>query len=234
LLETRPESLTSKVYETIRKAIIDKSLPPGTRLTEASLADQLDVSKTPVREALMELRNARLIEEWGRRGGRVVMPSREVITEVAEVREAVDVFLAAHAAESADPAARARIGEAALRSRDAAETLDQSRFDHENFAFHLAVAEAVGNRWLIRDVRDALTLSGVLRLRDFPLPSPIKEFAEDHLRIAEAIRQQDSEAAATASRRHVRRSLAYNLAAFQEFQSAAGTRSRPRHKVGDT
>src|SRR6478736_1917904 len=50
-LTEKPESLTQIVYQTLRDAIISKRLPPGERVSEASLARQLRVSKTPVREA---------------------------------------------------------------------------------------------------------------------------------------------------------------------------------------
>lgn len=68
VLPHKPESLADVVYETIREAIINRVIPPGSRLTEAALADQLNVSKTPVREALLKLRQIGLVEPSGRRG----------------------------------------------------------------------------------------------------------------------------------------------------------------------
>ena len=61
-LTEKPESLTQLVYQALRDAIISKRLPPGERVSEASLARQLRVSKTPVREALLRLHAIGLVE----------------------------------------------------------------------------------------------------------------------------------------------------------------------------
>lgn len=220
-LESRPESLTRTVYETIRAAIVDRSLPPGTHVTEAKLAAQLNVSKTPVREALQELRQAGLIEDWGRRGGRVISPSREMILHIAQTREANDVFLARAAAENATKEAREQIALTAARSHDAAIKADSDEFDRWNLAFHLALAEAVGNPFLIRSVRDMLTLGAAVRLRDFPRGSPIVALAEDHIRIADAIARGNPDVAGLEASAHIKRSVTYNLAAFSEFNGSA-------------
>src|SRR5437588_5950231 len=99
VLEHKPESLTDVVYETIREAIINRVIAPGSRLTEAALADQLNVSKTPVREALLKLRQIGLVEPNGRRGGRVTLPSRSSIQHAYEARRALESFAAEIVAE---------------------------------------------------------------------------------------------------------------------------------------
>lgn len=214
----RPESLTRFVHDAIRKAIVDKTLEPGARVTEAGLAEQLNVSKTPVREVLLELRQAGLIEDWGRRGGRIISPSRQAITEVIECREAIEVYLAGAVAERASPEACGQIVDLARRSRFAAEKSDGIGFHEVNLSFHLAFADAIGNSLLRRNIDNVLTLGAVLRLRDFPKQSPLMQFAEDHMAIAEAVLNGDRAAAEEAARAHVRHSADYNLAAFAESE----------------
>src|ERR1700716_2927871 len=97
-LHTRPESLSEVVYETIRDAIVNRTIPPGVRVTEAGLAKQLNVSKTPVREALLRLREIGLIEPSGVRGGRIILPSPTSIRQAYEVRLALETFAAEAAA----------------------------------------------------------------------------------------------------------------------------------------
>src|SRR2546421_11249040 len=87
-----PERLADMVYEAIRQSIMDKTLAPGSRVTESGIAQQLGVSKTPVREALLRLRRIGVIEPEGVRGARVVSPSRAAIREAYEIREALEVF----------------------------------------------------------------------------------------------------------------------------------------------
>lgn len=217
-LSARPESLTRSVFEAIRGAIIDKTLEPGMRVTEASLAEQLNVSKTPVREALLELRQAGLIEDWGRRGGRIISPSAKAITEVGELREAVEVYLAGAVAERSAPAARRQIMELAQRCLVTAKKQDGVGFHELNLAFHLAFADALDNRMLRRSVDNILTLSALLRMRDFPKLSPLMDFAAGHVAIAEAVLDGDRIRAEKAARDHVHHSLNYNLGAFREFE----------------
>ena len=101
-LEVRPDSLTDAVYEAIRRGIIDRRLAPGSPVTEAALAEQLGVSKTPVREALLRLKDIGVIEPNGRRGGRVVQLSEVSVRRAYEVRDALEPYAAGRAAERAD------------------------------------------------------------------------------------------------------------------------------------
>jgi DNA-binding GntR family transcriptional regulator len=101
-LEVRPDSLTDAVYEAIRRGIIDRRLAPGNPVTEAALAEQLGVSKTPVREALLRLKDIGVIEPNGRRGGRVVQLSELSVRRAYEVRDALEPYAAGRAAERAE------------------------------------------------------------------------------------------------------------------------------------
>src|SRR6266566_2744275 len=102
-LTEKPESLTQIVYQTLRDAIISKRLPPGERVSEASLARQLRVSKTPVREALLRLQAIGLVEADGGRGGRIVRPSADLIRHTYEVRGSLESLAARLAAAAANP-----------------------------------------------------------------------------------------------------------------------------------
>src|SRR3981081_2195160 len=77
-LAPRAENLTDAVFEAIRDGIVDKVLTPGARISEAKVASQLNVSKTPVREALLRLRHLGLVEPT-ERGLTVVRPSGKAI-----------------------------------------------------------------------------------------------------------------------------------------------------------
>ena len=116
-----PERLADVVYDAIRQSITDKTLAPGARVTEGGIAEQLGVSKTPVREALLRLRRIGVIEPDGVRGGRVVRPSRSAIREAYEVREALEVFAVRSVAERVSGRDLDRISEAASLSLKGAE-----------------------------------------------------------------------------------------------------------------
>ena len=212
-LQSRPERLADVVYEAIRHSIMDKTLPPGARLTESGIAEQLGVSKTPVREALLRLRRIGVIEPDGVRGGRVVRPSLSAIRQAYEVREALEVFAVRVVAERglSGPDLE-RIGEAARLSYEHAAGGDQAGFREWDFVFHRAIADAAANPHLAGLIEDVFTLIGTLRQRDFPDTGFSVDCGKAHIRIAEAIAHREVAEAEQATREHIRQVEGYVLA----------------------
>jgi DNA-binding GntR family transcriptional regulator len=168
VLGHKPESLTDVVYETIREAIINRVIPPGARLTEAALAEQLNVSKTPVREALLKLRQIGLVEPTGRRGGRVTLPSRVSIQHAYETRRGLESFAAEIVAQRGSAADIKVIRDAAARCLAAAEAGDFDGFRHWDVRFHEKIGEATGNPRLCELLNDSFAVVMALRRRDVP------------------------------------------------------------------
>lgn len=203
-LIAKPDSLTQLVYEAVREAIVSKVIPPGGRVSEASLARQLAVSKTPVREALLRLQAVGLVESDGNRGARVVRPSESTILCAYEVRAVLEAAAARLAAERADASARLRLVELAQNSLRSAEEGDREGFLRWDGIFHRATAEAAGNPQLCDLVENALTLTSVLRQRDVPQTGAHSvRCAKHHTRIASAIKRGLGEQAAEAAQVHV-------------------------------
>jgi DNA-binding GntR family transcriptional regulator len=211
-LQSRPERLADVVYDAIRQSIMDKTLPPGARVTESAIAEQLGVSKTPVREALLRLRRIGVIEPDGVRGGRVVRPSLSAIRQAYEVREALEVFAVRTAAERVNPGDLERMSDAARRSFEHAADGDQVGFREWDFVFHRAIAQAAANPHLAELIEDVFTLIGTLRQRDFPDTGFSVDCGKAHIRIAEAIARRDVLEAETATREHIRQVEGYVLA----------------------
>jgi GntR family transcriptional regulator, rspAB operon transcriptional repressor len=212
----KPESLTEIVYQVLRDAIISKRLPPGERVSEAGLAQQLQVSKTPVREALLRLQAIGLIEA---EGGRVVRPSADSVRHTYEVRGALETLAASLAAGRATQAQRSRLLELATASLAAARDQDAEGFRDHDEAFHDLLAAASSNPYLTRLIGNAYTLTGALRQRDVPSTGDSVDCAEGHVRIAEAVARGDSAAAAAAAAAHVEM---VGLLVLQAFTEAAG------------
>jgi DNA-binding GntR family transcriptional regulator len=223
-LEQKPASLTEVVYETIREAITSRVIAPGSRLTEAGLARQLNVSKTPVREALLKLRQIGLVESSGQRGGRVTLPSRRSIQHAYETRQALESFAAELVAERGSDADIGLIGEAAQRCLAAAEAGDLDGFRSWDLTFHEKIGEAASNPRLRELVSDSFALVMTLRRRDVPHAEGSVACARAHVRIAEALARRDPDAARQAMRDHIRQVEGYVLASLAEesFKPAAG------------
>lgn len=86
------QSLTDLIYQNIKKRILTNGFHPGERLQEQELADQMNVSRTPVREAISRLGSEGLLTIIPRRGVFVTKPQTKDITDIYEVREALEVL----------------------------------------------------------------------------------------------------------------------------------------------
>lgn len=206
-LGSRAESLSSQVYAAIRGAIVNKTLAPGSTVTEAQLAKDLGVSKTPVREALLRLREVGLVQPLATRGVRVIEPTREAIVRAYEVREIQEAATAKLAALRGTPAHSAKLDEYAARSLDAAQGYESADFSHWDRKFHGVVWAAAGNEDLERYARNAYDLASALRAMDAPIGGDSITCAHQHVSIAEAIGSRQDDVAYRLAGEHIREVL---------------------------
>lgn len=214
--------MTEKVYRTIREAIVTRQLTPGQRIVESTLAEQLGVSKTPVREALLRLTSVGLIESGaGSRGGRVVTPSLEAIRSAYEIRTALEVEVARIVAQRGASDDIAIVRERAELCLEHAKRGDRDGFRERDREFHLGLAQATRNLFLTRRLNDTLDLTWTLRLRDARVTSDSLECANQHVQVIEAIERNDVEAAGQAMRKHIAKVEDVVLGAYHETDGAS-------------
>ncbi|HEX4010386.1 MAG TPA: GntR family transcriptional regulator [Solirubrobacteraceae bacterium] len=145
-------TLAEKAFETLHTAIITGRLRPGTRLPIEELAERLEMSPMPIREAVRRLDAAGLVENIPHRGARVTELSITDLVEVYEARLALEVLAIRRAAERFDAvvADQARQCLAALeglpRDASAAVSLAHTRF-------HFSLYAAADSAWLLRLIR---------------------------------------------------------------------------------
>lgn len=189
-------------YATLRGEIMEGQLPPGQRLREQELSERLQVSRTPVREALSRLQADGLLVMQPRSGLAVAELDDAGVIELYETREALEATAAQLAARYANPR-----DIAAMRSILAAEELapeDPVQLQRHNRAFHATLLAASHNRFLLKSLQvlhDALALLGPTTLAR----TGRREQAQaEHRRILEAIEKRDSATAEAEMRAHVR------------------------------
>ncbi len=198
----RPHSVREAAYTHLRGSILAGSLPPGARISEPGLAEQLGISRTPVREALQRLSQEGLVELLPGKGARVRILSADEAREVYEVRALLEAEAAALATQNASAAELIALKKQLdlLNSLPADDYLRQMQVD---FDFHTALVEAAHNRTLARiyaDLRSSLTL-----IRSFQQTlSQHPKTRQQHETIVEALLARDPEKAARAAREHVR------------------------------
>ncbi len=198
----RPQSLTDIAFDRIRTAILTRKLEPGTRVSEAMLGEMLQVSKTPVREALLRLCHVGLVEPTTR-GLRVVLPNNTIIRNAYEVRTGLETVAAQLAAVRASDEQRAEIIAAAANSLKYARAEDSEGFAHWDREFHLFVAEASGNELLAKAVDDSVTLAFTLRSRDVLTVDDSVRCGGHHVDISKTIKKGNGELAGQQMRDHI-------------------------------
>lgn len=213
-LREHHQSLTQLVADRIRDAILSREFPPGTRITEATLATRLGVSKTPVREALLRLQYIGVMEPDGPRGGRIVAASAKAIVDAYQIREALEAQAARLSATNGTEKDLSSIQTASARSMEAASEGRVEEFRKWDRRFHHAVASAAHNERLAEMIRDALLLTWTVRRRDVPLADDSPECAKQHVVIAERIIDRRGQEAADAMASHIAHVRDILVAAF--------------------
>lgn len=209
-VNVRPGSLTEIVFDKIRDAIVSKELLPGSRVSESMLAGMLNVSKTPVREALLRLCYIGLVEQNGR-GLRVVQPNRAIIRDAYELRSSLEASAAMTAARRAEGEHRRLIAEAARCSLERAQAADAAGFAEWDLKFHLVVADASRNVLLAKAVKDSVMLAFTLRSRDVPTVDDSVRCGGQHVDVARAINDGDGESASQLMCQHITEVMDYVL-----------------------
>jgi DNA-binding GntR family transcriptional regulator len=153
------ESLTSQVVSSLRAAIISGDMAAGEKHSVGSIAVQLGVSRTPVREAVLQLAKLGLVDILKNQGFVVIERDDSEVVRIFQIRRWLEVPAAGIAASSADDAAKARIRSMYERMLEAAHAADHAALERYDAKFHSAVLDAVGNPRLtqiVDDLRDLL------------------------------------------------------------------------------
>ncbi|CAH1692392.1 HTH gntR-type domain-containing protein [Hyphomicrobiales bacterium] len=194
-------SRAEAVYRQIRQGIRSGRYKPGDRLREAELATQLDVSRTPIREAINRLVSDRLVEVAPSRGVMVVQLDRQQVRELYALREALEGTAAGFAARHASAAEIEMMYELLAASKEALGPADAAA---ANTRFHQAIHESAHNRYLglaLEQLSDSLAL---LPGTTFEEPGRAETAIGEHLAILEAIAEREPERADEAARLHIR------------------------------
>src|SRR5436853_7314513 len=197
-------TLWQRVYDHLRTEILEGRLEPGAELIEVALAEQLGVSRGPLREAIGRLAAEGLVTVSPRRGAVVRSLSKEEFLELYQEREALErmaVQLAVPRLTAEQVEELASLNEE--RGGQAAGNKVESFFE-ANLAFHARLLEASGNKKLEELYRQLLDRLGRYRLRSLTLRGNLKRSVSEHKAILRAASRGDAERAAQLMAEHIR------------------------------
>lgn len=198
-------SASQRVYEWTRSRILDGTFVGGTLLSEGEIAAAVQVSRTPVREAFLQLAAENMLELYPKRGALVVSVSMTELREVLDARELIEPWAAAVVAGRANRSDLVvELRELIARSTEALARGDDRGYQEADRDFHQCMVRAAGNGLMTvfySSLRDRQLRGGSLALRKNP--SRGSENMVQHASIVDAIERGDVTAAAETTGAHV-------------------------------
>jgi DNA-binding GntR family transcriptional regulator len=196
-------SLKAQIYESLRNAIVDGRLVAGNLYSVQSLATDLGVSRTPVREALIDLEARSMVSFERNQGVRILQTSAHDLKEILTLRILLEVPATFRATQQVTNEVLQKLktlldeGEEHMKSGDHQRVLELDRH------FHATVMEASGNRRLaeyVDHLRDLIVIRG---LYTADVQRGLHQYRGQHAQIYRAMKRGDAKGAAKAMKSHL-------------------------------
>lgn len=198
--------LREVVAETLREAIASGILRAGERLMEIQLAEELGVSRTPVREAIRKLELEGFVVMMPRRGTYVADLSIKDINEVFEIRTALDVLAAGLAAERITEEELEQLERLLVEIAELIEQGDVDKLVESDSQFHDVLYRASRNDRLVGIINNLREQFTRFRSISIKYPGRMQDTVNEHRRLVEAIASRDTDLAQQIAREHMENS----------------------------
>lgn len=197
------QPLRDVVFEHLRNSILNGDLAPGERLMEVQLAEQLGVSRTPVREAIRKLELEGLVVMVARKGAYVADVSVKDILDVLEVRSVLEGLGAALAAERMTDDEMEELELISYHFKRHIENNDIEGMIEKDMQFHDRIIQSTRNPKLIQIAQSLQEQVQRFRITYFSEYTKSKELLGEHQSILEAIANRDSAMAQKMAQNHI-------------------------------
>ncbi len=203
----RPQSLHEQTYQAIRIAILSGDLAAGARLVETQLAEQLQVSRTPIREAIRQLQRENLVTADSNGAVRVAQLSVSDAMQLYDCRIALEQLSVSEACRNATASHLEQLEQIIQQSEKAVEQqpgeLRHQQLLHMDYQFHRLLAESSSNSWLVQILDQVFDKMAILRLQTLQHNSSVLNIRSEHRRIYEAVCDRNPIAANQAIQFHL-------------------------------
>lgn len=184
-------NLREEAVEVLRAAILGGELSPGSIHSAASLAEQLGVSPTPVREAMLELATSGLVEVLPNRGFRVTTVDDQDLDEICQLRLMIEIPALTLVVERATDAGLDELEHPLRALETAARQRDLPAFLVADRDFHLSLLELSENRRLVEIIAGLRDQTRIVGLRSLAEHDALRASAAEHRPILDALRARD-------------------------------------------
>jgi DNA-binding GntR family transcriptional regulator len=198
-------SLHEEVADRLRERIFDGVLAPGSFIDEVQLAEELEISRTPLREALKVLTAEGLVRHEPRRGCFVAEVTQQDLDEIFPVIALLEGRCAFEAAQKATDRDLEELAALHERLQKHAKAKRINDYYATNFAIHEAIIALADNRWLAQVIGDLRKILKLARLQQLHAPGRLEQSLSEHLAVFAALQARDAEGAEAAMKTHLTR-----------------------------
>lgn len=191
------------VFETLREAIINTVLKPGERMMEIQLAEEMGVSRTPVREAIRKLELEGFVVMIPRKGAYVAGISMKDIADVFEIRAAMEALAAGLAADRITEEELEHLERILVKVGECVKDNDLEGIVEVDTEFHDVLFQATRNERLAQIISNLREQIQRFRTASLSTPGRMKYAFEEHKQIVEALSARNVELAQTLAREHI-------------------------------
>ena len=198
-------SLHQEVASQLRDEIFAGTLAPGSFIDELAQCARLDISRTPLREALKVLTAEGLMRHEPRRGCFVSEVTEQDLDDIFAVIALLEGRCAYEAARRASDADLLELGALHDQLQAHAKAGRITDYYATNFVIHEAIILLANNRWLSQSIADLRKILKLSRLQSLGAPGRVKQSLSEHMTVFAALKSRDSEGAEAAMRTHLTR-----------------------------
>lgn len=198
--------IRDSVFSILRKAILDGNLEPGKRLVERDIAEQLGISRTPVREAIRKLELERLVTHIPRKGVVVAGFSKADVMEITAIRTVLEGLICSIAAVKIRARDLDRLESILKQIQVEHSKCNYKKVNQLNDRFHEIIYRAAESPRLYEVLSTLREYINKFAQVAYTKPGRVEEALAEHGKIIQALRNQDSHEAEEAAKRHVEKS----------------------------
>ncbi len=198
------ESLTDKAYSRIKEWIIGFQLKPGSHISIQDLAEMLGISRTPVREALSRLEQEHLVVRFPMKGFAVKAMDLKEISDLFEVRTAIELLAVRQAAGRINGESRAQLAESISASEKLIKKGAKSQSIKIEQNFHMKILEASGNIPLAEIGRGILGRIWAIQSFNIITSDALEKSHQEHIEIFDALSDGSVKRALAMMQKHMK------------------------------
>ena len=221
----RSQSLRQQVYEALKRIILQGDLASGERVVETKLAKQLEVSRTPIREAISQLKREKLIVSKPNGGFMVATLSVKDAAQLYDCRIALEQLSVEGACQKIAPRQLKQLEKCVVLAEKLVKSQsnkpDILKLLEVDYQFHHLIAASSGNQWLLTLLEQVFDKMALLRVQTTKHNPQVLEIRLEHREIYNAIAQRDSELAKATVKLHLMSSKARVVKELEIIQNTA-------------